>query len=83
MKAGSYCCPICKTPLKRGRASYECPKCHKAFVVKQGQLLSLGEDEDVEEKEEDVAEDKGADENKKIDDDIVDLEMLDFFKDDL
>ena len=61
---------------------YECPKCHKAFVVKQGQLLPLNEDETEENDEDSKADDdeEGEDENKKIDDDIQDLEMLDFFE---
>jgi len=62
---------------------YECPKCHKTYLVKQGQLLPFGEEGDENEEEDDGGEDEGADENKKIDDDMVNLEMLDFFEDDL
>ena len=46
---------------------YECPSCKKVFIIKDGKLAVLEEGEEIEE----------------IDDDIQDLEMLDFLEEGL
>lgn len=71
-----YKCPDCKQGLvKKENLIFECPGCQKTFELKQGQLIALCDESDMD--------DEDNDENKKIDDDVEFLEGMDLLEDGL
>jgi len=71
-----YKCPNCEQDLvKKENFIYGCLGCQKVFEFKQGQLIALCGESDMD--------DEDNDEIKKIDDDIEFLEGLDLLEDGL
>ncbi|MCP4649644.1 MAG: hypothetical protein GY853_06135 [PVC group bacterium] len=71
-----YKCPDCKQDLvKKEDLIFECPDCQKTFELKQGQLISLRDESDMD--------DEDDDEIEKIDDDLEFLEGMDLLEDGL
>ena len=71
----AYMCPDCDVPL----IDFLCPKCKQAFALKNGRLFPREDPADDFDEDDDDEDDAF----KQIDDDIQDLEMLDFFGEDM